>query len=437
MSAVDRSSFANLFMSPYNGFVDAIDISIFVLVLGGFLGIVQASGALEAGIQRLVKNSNGKEVFLIVTLMALFSLGGTTYGMAEETVAFYGVVTAAMVAAGFDSLVAVGTICLGAGAGVLGSTVNPFAIGAANDALKSINITSNQSIILPVGVILWISTVIICMIVVVKYAKKVQRDKGSTLLSLQEVENMEKEFKFDESKTIDFTGKHKTILIIFAITFIVMIGSLIPWNDLGVHVFDGWSSFLTGADYGNWYFGEIAMWFFVMGIIIGIVAGMDEKELIKNFMAGAADILSVVLIIVVSRAVSVLMQSTHIDALILDRAASALRGTNPIIFVIGSYILYLLLSFLIPSTSGLASVSIPVMGGLAAAIGLSPEIMIMIFSAGCGLVNLVTPTSGVVMGGLQMSKVDYTTWVKFVTKPMIIIALLNIVILSASMLIFK
>ncbi|CEM62330.1 C4-dicarboxylate anaerobic carrier (fragment) [Treponema phagedenis] len=133
----------------------------------------------------------------------------------------------------------------------------------------------------------------------------------------------------------------------------------------------------------------------------------------------------------------VLMQSTHIDALILDRAASALRGTNPIIFVIGSYILYLLLSFLIPSTSGLASVSIPVMGGLAAAIGLSPEIMIMIFSAGCGLVNLVTPTSGVVMGELQMSKVDYTTWVKFVTKPMIIIALLNIVILSASMLIFK
>lgn len=131
------------------------------------------------------------------------------------------------------------------------------------------------------------------------------------------------------------------------------------------------------------------------------------------------------------------MQSTHIDALILDRAASALRGTNPIIFVIGSYILYLLLSFLIPSTSGLASVSIPVMGGLAAVIGLSPEIMIMIFSAGCGLVNLVTPTSGVVMGGLQMSKVDYTTWVKFVTKPMIIIALLNIVILSASMLIFK
>nr|WP_024752097.1 hypothetical protein [Treponema phagedenis] len=125
-------------MSPYNGFVDAIDISIFVLVLGGFLGIVQASGALEAGIQRLVKNSKGKEVFLIVTLMALFSLGGTTYGMAEETVAFYGVVTAAMVAAGFDSLVAVGTICLGAGAGVLGSTVNPFAIGAANDALKSI-----------------------------------------------------------------------------------------------------------------------------------------------------------------------------------------------------------------------------------------------------------------------------------------------------------
>lgn len=436
VSQVTGASLSTLVMSPYNGFVDAIDISIFVLVLGGFLGIIQSTGALEAGIHSLVKKRKGKELSLIVILMILFSIGGTTYGMAEETVAFYGIVTMAMVAAGFDSLVAVGTICLGAGAGVLGSTVNPFSISAAVDALKGVGIDANQKIILPIGVVLWIVTLIICILTVTKYAKKVQEDKGSTLLSLQEQEDMKNEFSLSDSEKLEFTGKHKAILIVFAITFIVMIGSLIPWKDLGVNVFDGWSSKLTGEDYGDWYFGEIAMWFFIMGIVTAIVAGMSEKEIVNEFIAGAADILSVVLIIVVSRAVSVLMSSTHIDALILDRAAKALYGLSPIIFVIGSYLLYLFLSFLIPSTSGLASVSIPVMGGLAYALDMSPEVMIMIFSAGCGLINLITPTSGVVMGGLEMAKVEYSTWVKFVTKPMLIIAVVNVLILCASMLMF-
>ncbi|WP_138159784.1 YfcC family protein [Peptoniphilus catoniae] len=436
VSEVAKASFSDLIMSPYYGFVDAVDISIFVLVLGGFLGIVADTGALEAGIHRLVKNSKGKELMLITILMLLFSLGGTVYGMAEETVAFYGVITTAMIAAGFDSVVAVATICLGAGAGVLGSTVNPFAIGVAVDALKGIDITANQAIILPLGLILWLSTVAICIFFVRQYAKKVQADKGSTILSLQEVEDMEG-FRIGEEGLKEFTSKHKAILYIFAFTFIVMIGSLIPWVDLGVNVFAGRTSFLTGADYGDWYFGEIAMWFLLMGIIIAIVAGMSEKEIVDSFVKGSSDILSVVLIIVVSRAVSVLMQSTHIDALILDRASKALQGTSAVIFVIGSYILYLFLSFLIPSTSGLAFVSIPVMGGLAHAIGLSPEVMIMIFSAGCGLINLITPTSGVVMGGLQMAKVNYSTWVKFVTKIMVVIAIANVVILSVAMLMFS
>lgn len=436
VSAVQGAKLSTLVMAPFNGFVDAIDISIFVLVLGGFLGLINYTGAIEAGINALVKKRKGKELSLIVTLMILFSIGGTTYGMAEETVAFYGVITMAMVAAGFDSIVAVGTICLGAGAGVLGSTINPFAVGAAVSGLEGIGIKANQGIILPVGVVLWISTLIICILTVTKYAKRVQHDKGSTILSLQEQEDMKNEFAIDDSKTLEYTAKHKRILTLFAFTFIIMIGSLIPWKDFGITIFEGWSSFLTGADYGDWYFGEISMWFFIMGLVIAISAGLSEKEIVDNFVAGAADILSVVLIIVVSRGVSVLMQSTHIDALILDRASKALAGLSPIVFVIGSYLLYLFLSFLIPSTSGLAFVSIPVMGGLAHALGFSPEVMIMIFCAGCGLINLITPTSGVVMGGLQMARVEYSTWVKFVTKPMIIIAIVNIVVLCAAMMIF-
>ncbi len=437
VSSVKSVPFSGLVMSPYKGFVDAIEISIFVLVLGGFLGVVQATGALEAGIQRLVKKSKGRELGLIVILMCLFSLGGTTYGMAEETVAFYGVVTAAIVAAGFDSLVSVGTICLGAGAGVLGSTVNPFAIGVAVDALKGIGINANQTIILILGVVLWISTLLICILTVLRYARKVQKDKGSTLLSMQEQEAMKRDFSFDETKTIEYTAKHKIVLGIFAFAFLVMVGSLIPWTDLGITIFKDRTSWLTGKDFGDWYFGETAMWFFIVGIVIAIVYGMKEKEIIKNFVAGSADILSVVLIIVVSRAVSVLMQQSHIDALILDRASNALQGTNTIVFVVGAFLLYMFLSFLIPSTSGLAFVSIPVMGSLAAALGLSPEVMIMIFSAACGLVNFVTPTSGVVMGGLQMARVEYGTWLKFVIKPIVVIGILNVVILSVAMMIFS
>ena len=356
--------------------------------------------------------------------------------MLEEAVAFYGIVTAAMVAAGFDSVVAVGTICLGAGSGVLGSTVNPFAVSIAVDSLKATGIDSNQAIILPMGVILWFTTLAISIYFVTKYAKTVQADKGSTLLSLQEQENMEKEFASHESINMEFTGKHKAVLFIFAFAFIIMILSLVPWNELGIHIFDGGlPEMLFGESFGNWYFAELAMWFFILAVIIGIIAGMSEKEIVDSFVAGTSDILSVVLIIIVSRSVSVLMQNTHIDALILDRASKALMGTNTVLFVIGSYILYILLSFLIPSTSGLATVSIPVMGGLAHKIGLSPEIMIMIFCAGSGLINLFTPTSGALMGGLGMARVEYVTWVKFVKKPVMVISIVNLFILIAAMLI--
>ncbi len=435
-SSVVGATLPSLVMAPYNGFLDAIDISIFVLVLGGFLGIVQATGALEAGIHSLVKKKKDREISLIVILMILFSIGGTTFGMAEETMAFYGIITMALVTAGFDSLVGAATILLGAGSGVLGSTVNPFAVGTAVEALNSIGIKANQGIILLLGTFLWISTTIVSIYFVTKYARKVQKDKGSTLLSLQEQENMENEFQLDNSKSLDFTKIHKLILFIFACTFIVMIVALAPWQNLGINIFEGWSDFLTGETFGNWSFGEVAMWFFIMGIVIAFISGMEEKQVVKEFVDGASEVLSVVLIIVVSRGVSVLMQTTHIDALILDRASKALYGLSPIIFVLGAYILYVLLSFLIPSTSGLAFVSIPVMGGLAEALGMSPEVMIMIFTAGCGLVNLITPTSGVVMGGLEMAKVEYSTWLKFVTKPIIVISLMNFITLCVAIIIF-
>lgn len=434
VSQVVGAKFSDFFMAPFNGFRDAIEICVFILCLGGFLNIVTRTGALEAGIQHLVKKLKGNELILIPILMILFSIGGSTYGMAEETIPFYSLLAITMVASGFDTIVAAGTVMLGAGAGVIGSTVNPFATGVAMDALRSIDIAPNNGTILVVGAMLWLVTTAYCIFVVMSYAKKVKADKGSTILSLQEQKEMEEHFVKDTNETLVFTQKHRLILTIFVLSFVIMVVSLIPWGDFDIHVFDGWTAFLTGNSFGEWYFGDLAMWFFYISIIIALIQGFSEKEIVTNFIDGVKDILSVVLIIVVARGASYIMQTTYLDLFILDRASHLLEGLSPVLFVIGAYILYLLLSFLIPSTSGLAYVSIPIMGALAQSIGLNPNVMVMIFTAGCGLVNLITPTSGVVMGGLELARVNYSTWTRFMRKPLLVIGVSNLLILIFSML---
>lgn len=433
VSQVVGAKLSDLVMSPFNGFKDAIEICVFILCLGGFLNVVTKTGALEAGIQHIVKKLKGNELVLIPILMVLFSIGGSTYGMAEETIPFYALLATTMVASGFDTIVATGTVMLGAGAGVIGSTVNPFATGVAMDALRGVDIQPNNSTILLIGVILWATTTLFCIYWVMRYAKKVKADKGSTILSLQEQEEMKEHFSQEDAEDVTFTQKHKIILSIFGISFVIMIVSLIPWGDFGITIFDGWTAFLTGNSFGEWYFGDLAMWFFLISILISLVQGFSEKEIIDTFVDGVKDILSVVLIIVVARGASVLMQTTYLDLFILDKAANLLQGFSPVLFVIGAYVLYLFLSFLIPSTSGLAYVSIPVMGALANSIGLNPNVMVMIFVAGCGLVNLITPTSGVVMGGLEIARVNYSTWTKFMMKPLIVIGVMNLLVLILSM----
>lgn len=443
---VDDASLATVVMAPFNGFKEAIDVCIFILLLGGFLGVVTKTGALDAGVGALVKKLKGNETVLIVVLMVLFSIGGTTYGMAEETVAFYVLICSTMVAAGFDTTVGVATIMLGAGVGVLGSTVNPFAVGVALDGLKEKGIQYNSGTVILLGAILWITALLAAIFYVLKYANKVKAEKGSTILSLQEQNDMQEHFGHANFDNIEFTSKTRVTLTIFAITFIIMVISLIPWESFGITFFKEiiifghkipWTSYLTGTSLGEWYFAELAMWFLLSGILIGIVNGFKEQEIIDSFMDGVKDILSVVLIIAVARGASVLMAATKFDAFILDSASKALNGLSPVVFAPASYILFLVLSFLIPSTSGLASVAFPVLGPLTAALKYSPEVMVLIFSAASGVINLITPTSGVVMGGLATARVQYTTWIKFVAKLIAIIVVMDVVILTVAMMIIK
>ncbi len=439
-SGVVGAKISDILSAPILGFQDAADVSVFILVLGGLLAIVTKTGALETGIKVLVKKLKGRELILIPILMLIFSIGGTTYGMMEETVAFYGLLSFTMVAAGMDTIVASATVLLGAGVGVLGSTINPFAVGAAISALPE-GIQVNQGITIGLGVALWIVSYIIAVLFVLSYAKKVKADKGSTFLSLQEQKAMQQAYAKDDYLNDDakLTTRQKIVLWLFGLTFIVMIIGFIPWVDFGIIPADvadagtHFSAILTGNCFGYWYFLDGAVWFFVMAIIIGIVGKLKEHELVDAFIEGASDILSVVLIIAVARGASVLMKTTHLDNYIIYNAAEALKGTPAGIFAPLNYLLHVGLSFLVPSSSGLASLSTPIMGPLAYQLGFSVETNIMILVAANGLVNLITPTCGAIMGGLALARVDYATWFKWSIKIVLTIALASMVILTLAM----
>ena len=447
--AVTAARPSDFFTAPVKGFADALPVCLFVMILGGFLGMMTETGALDNGIAVLVKKLHGREIMLVPVLMFIFSLGGTTYGMCEETVPFYALLAATMMAAGFDPLVGAATVLLGAGCGCLGSTVNPFAVGAAVDALTGVGIEVNQTIIIGLGLVLWAVTTLISIAFVMNYAKKVKADKGSTILSMQELKDAEEAHgaaAAEVTKDVKLTGRQKAVLGIFAFTFVVMIVGFIPLADLnagvagffdnGVYDAEGnvitqaWSAVITGLPIGQWYFDEASTWFFVMAIIIGIVGGLSEKKIVDTFITGAADMMSVVLIIALARGISVLMAATGLDVYVLDAAANALAGLSGVIFAPMSFLVYFGLSFLIPSTSGMATVSMPIMGPLAAELGFAPEVMVMIFSAAIGVVNLFTPTSGAIMGGLALAKIEWTTWVKFALKLIVVLSIVCAVILT-------
>lgn len=450
--AVTAARLSDFCTAPIKGFADALPVCLFVMILGGFLGMMTETGALDNGIAVLVQKLKGNEIMLIPVLMLIFSLGGTTYGMCEETVPFYALLAATMMAAGFDPMVGAATVLLGAGCGCLGSTVNPFAVGAAVDALTGVDIAVNQSIIIGLGAVLWLVTTVMSIVFVMNYAKKVKADKGSTILSMQELKDAEEahgKAASEVHKEVKLTGRQKGVLIAFAFTFVVMIVGFIPLADLnegvanffdagavydadGNAVVQGWSALITGLPIGQWYFDEASTWFFLMAVLIGIIGGLSEKQIVNTFITGAADMMSVVLVIALARGISVLMANTGLDVYVLDAAANALAGLSGVIFAPMSFLVYFGLSFLIPSTSGMATVSMPIMGPLAVKLGFSPEVMVMIFSAAIGVVNLFTPTSGAIMGGLALAKIEWTTWLKFALKLIVALSVVCAIILTVA-----
>ncbi len=428
--------------APVNGFYDAIDIALFVLIIGGFINVVMRTGALDSAIGALLARFSGRETLLIPILMILFGIGGTTYGMSEETIGFYLLIVPVFLAAGFDSLVGVRVILLGAGAGVLASTVNPFAIGAAV-ASSGLAIGIGDGIIS--RLVLFIIIEGIAIFTTMRYAKKVKANiEDSAVADLHE--ETYNELVSTEHADLELTVGHKIVLAIFGLTFAIMVISVIPWEDFGITFFVDAADWLnanllliagtTGlSPLGWWWFGELTMLFLTAAVIVGIIANrfkLYETTFIDAFLEGCKDLLGVALIIALSRGITVVMTASGMDATLLNAGSQALADLSKTAFTIGSYIFFIPLSFLIPSTSGLAAASMPVMAPLADMVGGNTAAIYTItaYSAASGLVNLITPTSGVVMGGLALAKVPYDRWLKHVAPTILFMFIASILFLA-------
>ncbi len=429
IAEVIPASFSVFYMATFNGFKSAIDIAIFIFMLSGLINVVNETEALSSSLNSALKKLKGKELLLLPVLIVFFSIGGTTFGFGEETIPLYGILTAALLTAGFDTMVVLGVVLLASSAGIIGSTINPFSTGVAMDSLKGIGIETNAGIVFALGGLLLVLTTIGVIIYVMKYAKTVKGNMSKSILSEDEFKHMKENFNKNDAEVKPLTVNQKITMYLFGISFLVMFISLIPWQKFNITIFDNWSAVLTGTPWGQWDFGDLAMWFLSIAIIVGIVCKLGEANLIESFLDGAKDVIPVVMIIVVSRGTSVLMSETNLDMYILDRASALLQGMSPVIFVLGSYIIYFFLTILIPSSSGLAYVSMPIMGGLAYSVGIAPELMVIIYVTAHGIAHLTMPTSGVLMASIEINKISYGTWLKFVKIPVIFLVTISLIVL--------
>ncbi|MFH8486360.1 YfcC family protein [Streptomyces longisporoflavus] len=419
-SFVDRLN--DLFLAPVNGLYGIQDeksglvgpdmagelygsagVFLFVLAIGAFITVVFATGALDRGIGRLAHRLRERGAMLIAGVMLVFAVLGTVEGFAEETLGFYGLIVPLMLALGYDRMVAVGAIIPGAGIGVLCSTVNPFATGVASSAA---DISLGDGIILRFA--MWIVLTAVTIAYVIRYARRVQKNPARSLSGF--LPGDREQTAADAGEVPELTGLHKAVLVLVALVFAFMIFSVVPW-----------SSALTGkADatpYGfelGWSFPQLAALFLVAAVLVGCVARMGEQQLSSTIIQGAADFISPALVIVLARGVTVIMNNSKVTDTVLHSIEGVVKGTSSGLFAVIVFVVNLPLAFLIPSTSGHATLAMPILAPLADFAGVSRSVVVTAWQAASGWMNLWVPTTAVTIGGVALAKVGYDKYLRFV-----------------------
>ena len=407
--------FVDIVLAPIAGFFDpgsyearAIDVALFVLIIGGFLGIVTKTGAIDAGIERAMSKLRGREKWMIPILMALFAAGGTIYGMAEESLAFYTLIIPVMIAARYDAVTGVAIIMLGAGVGTLGSTINPFAtVIAANAA--GVPFTDGIILRFVILILCWLA----CVIYVMRYAERVKQDPERSIVADRRAANEEHFLKGREAsenaELLEFTLTRKIVLVIFAGTFAVMI-----W----------------GVSAGGWWMAEMSALFIVAAIVVGVIARMSEEDFTDTFVDGARDLLGVALVIGIARGIVVVMDAGKMTDTILFWAEGAVSGLSAIGFINAMFGIEVALSFFVPSSSGLAVLTMPIMAPLADFADVQRDLVVTAYQSASGLVNLINPTFAVVMGGLALGRVPYERWLRFMWPLLVILTVIIMATIS-------
>jgi len=393
--------FLAILFAPIKGMYEVIDIVLLVLIIGGFIGVFNSSGAFDRGIGYLADKLKGRESILIILVATSIAIGGTTFGMQEETLAFYPILVPVFLAAGYDLLVPVAVVFIGSCVGIMGATTNPFATIIASDAAGvdwTIGIISRLAM-LGLGLTS-------AIVYIIRYGQKVKKDpKKSLLYGL----NIKSPFKAidEEKKVTELSLSTKALLILFASTFGVMI---------------------YGVAFLGWWFEEMTALFLFAAILIGFLQKTGEKAFIKDFMKGAEDLLGVSLLIGIARGVTIVLNDGRVSDTILFYAANAVEGMSGFIFLPALMVVFFILSLFIASSSGMAVVTMPVMSSLGQTIGIPPEEIVNAYLFGFGLMNIITP-AGMILPSLAMVNVGYDKWLKFTWPLMVILGVVAIAIL--------
>lgn len=390
------------FKSPIKGIIEAADIIFLVLIIGGLIGIMNLTGAFDAGISWLAKTLKGHEYVLIILVTILVALGGTTFGLAEETIAFYPILIPMFLAAKYDAIVPLAAIYIGSSIGTMCSTVNPFSVIIASDA-AGINWTTGFT----GRLIMLILGTLICIIYILRYANRVKKDPSKSIIYSQK-EQIEAMFGTTSNATVVLTTRLRLILFVFAMCFVVMI---------------------YGVSQLEWWFLEMTTVFFVGAILIGIIAKIQEANFVETFVKGAGDLLGVAIIIGIARGVSVLMEDGFISDTLLFHSSNLTEGMNKGLFANVMLFIYGGLSFFIPSSSGMAVLTMPIMSPLADTVGFGREIIVNCYQYGMGLFAFINPT-GLILASLAIVKVGYNKWLKFVIPLVVILTIFTMIALT-------
>jgi len=389
-------------------------IFLFVLAVGAFVSVTMKTEAIQTGIGRLAIRYRHSGSVLVIVLMSIFALGGTTYGMWEETLAFFVLLVPLVLALNYDRLVAASIIFLGAGTGVLASTVNPFATGVASDAA---GIEVGDGIIL--RVLMFVVLVGFAIGYVLLYCRRISRDPSKSIVGISADDAEEsKQLVNDVPK---LTGRQKVILGVFFLAFAIMIYGFVPWSDVMDTVFGAEWPFPT---FTTFYFAESSMVFVVAAVLIGLIGRLGEAKTVNAIVSGAGEFLGAALVIVLARAVTVVMTNASVTDTIIHWTEDAVSGTSGAIFGPLAFIVNLPIAFLVPSSSGHAALIMPILAPLADLAGVNKSIAVTAYQSASGLVNYITPTSAVVMGGLVLAKVRYDHYLRFVLPFVGIVALI-------------